>query len=103
MREWRESTWTTTNILLTTCDLSATLRHLIVVEVPAVMPAPAESPRLKVLKSAPMDAWIALSSDETTIVATGNTFEEVSKKTEEAGLTDALVLKTPKHWVSFSV
>jgi len=50
-----------------------------------------------------MDAWIALSSDETTIVATGNTFEEVSKKTEEAGLTDALVLKTPKHWVSFSV
>jgi hypothetical protein len=50
-----------------------------------------------------MDAWIALSADESTIVATGRTFEEVSKKTEEPNLVDSVVIRTPKHWASFSV
>ncbi|MFZ0909506.1 MAG: hypothetical protein WCC76_16770 [Candidatus Acidiferrales bacterium] len=50
-----------------------------------------------------MDTWIALSGDEATIVASGSTFEEVSKKTEDAGLTDSVVIKTPKHWISLSV
>jgi hypothetical protein len=62
-----------------------------------------DSRRLKALKSAPMDTWIALSGDEATIVASGSTFEEVSKKTEDAGLTDSVVIKTPKHWISLSV
>lgn len=88
---------------LTRCDPWANLLYLIVVEVPAVMSAATDSQRLKALRSAPMDTWIALSSDENAIVASGSTFEEVSRKTEEAGLADSVVLKTPKHWVSFSV
>lgn len=67
------------------------------------MPTLSESPRLKALKSAPMDSWIALSSDETIIVASGNTFEELSRKIEESGLADLVVLKTPKYWAPFSV
>jgi hypothetical protein len=88
---------------LTRCGPWANLRYLVVVEVPAVMSAAQDSGRLKALKSAPMDTWIALSSDESTIVASGGTFEEVSKKTEEAGLTDSVVIKTPKRWISSSV
>ena len=38
-----------------------------------------------------------------TIVATGNSYEEVTKKIEESGLANAVVLKTPRHWSSFSV
>jgi hypothetical protein len=68
-----------------------------------VMPTVSESPRLKALKSAPMDSWIALSSDETVVVASARTFEEVSRKIEESGLADLVVLKTPKHWAPFSV
>ncbi len=67
------------------------------------MPTASESPRLKALKSAPMDSWIALSSDETEVVASASTFEEVSAKIEESGLADLVVLKTPKYWAPFSV
>lgn len=63
----------------------------------------AESTRLKLLKSAPLDQWIALSEDETPIVATGSSFEEVSKKIEELDLPDAVILKTPAHWAPYSV
>jgi hypothetical protein len=59
------------------------------------MPVITDSPRLKALKSAPMNSWIALSSDETSIVATGSSYEEVSRKVSESGLSDSVVLKTP--------
>lgn len=63
-----------------------------------------ESPRLKTLKSAPLDAWILLSADERTILATGETFDEVTRRADEIGSPeDAVVIKTPKSWSSFSV
>lgn len=66
------------------------------------MPTVAETPRLKALKSAPLGVWVILSENEDTILASGSTFEEVSKKAEELG--DAVViLKTPTAWTSFSV
>jgi hypothetical protein len=67
------------------------------------MPAALVSPRMKALRSAPLNCWIALSNDEASVVATGNSYEEVSKKIEESGLSDSVVLKTPKNWSSFSV
>ena len=67
------------------------------------MPAMSESPRLKALKSAPLNSWIALSNDETSIVATGGTYEEVSRQLEKAGLEDSVVLKIPEVWSPFSV
>ena len=59
--------------------------------------------RLKALQGAPMDSWIALSADESTIVAVGATFEEVTRNSEIAGVEDPLVIKTPKSWMPLSV
>jgi len=69
------------------------------------MPTPvnAEDARLELLRSAPLDSWIALSEDETTIVATGSSYEEVVHKSENAGVSDPLLIKTPKVWMSISV
>ncbi len=59
--------------------------------------------RLEILSKAPLDSWIALSEDETEIVAVGATFEEVVRKSELAGVTDPVLLKTPKVWLPLSV
>jgi hypothetical protein len=59
--------------------------------------------RLNVLRSAPLDSWIALSEDETRIVAVGKSFTEVSDKLDAAGEEDPIILKTPSAWESFSV
>jgi hypothetical protein len=50
-----------------------------------------------------MDSWIALSEDESRIVAVGATYEEVVKNSENAGFPDPLLLKTPKVWMPISV
>jgi hypothetical protein len=67
------------------------------------MPVITDSPRLKALKSAPLNSWIALSSDESSIVAVGTTYDEIAKKVSDSGLSDLVVLKTPTRWTSFSV
>src|SRR3989442_568043 len=51
--------------------------------------------RLELLSKAPLDSWIALSEDETKIVAVGATFEEVARS-ELAGVSDPVILKPPK-------
>ena len=69
------------------------------------MPTPtnAEDRRLELLRSAPLDSWIALSTDETAIVASGSTYEEVVRNSEKAGVSDPLLIKTPKAWQSIAV
>ena len=59
--------------------------------------------RLATLKSAPLDTWIALSEDESTIVATGASYEEVVKNSEIAGISDPILMKTPKVWMPLHV
>jgi hypothetical protein len=59
--------------------------------------------RLEALKSAPLDSWIALSEDESEIVAVGSTYEEAVKKSESAGVSDPILIKTPKNWHSIAV
>jgi len=48
-----------------------------------------------VLRGAPVDKWIALSVDQTRIVADGNTPAEAIKAAEAKGETDAFVMKVP--------
>jgi hypothetical protein len=62
-----------------------------------------EDTRLDVLRSAPLNSWIALSEDESKIVAVGSTFSEVVTNSEEAGVSDPLIIKTPKAWAPLSV
>jgi hypothetical protein len=67
------------------------------------MSAILNTPRVDALRSAPLDSWVALSEDESRIVASAATYEEVVKKCDEAGLSDPVILKTPKSWLPFSV
>ncbi len=66
------------------------------------MPSPTET-HFEILKSAPLGKWIALSGDESRIVAVGSTYSEVVKESEKAGESDPLVIKTPSVWATFSV
>jgi len=67
------------------------------------MPAAANDPRLEALRTAPLNSWVALSEDETKIVAVGATYDEVVKNSEMAGASDPILIKTPKDWASFSL
>lgn len=60
-------------------------------------------PRLEALRSAPLDSWIALSADESTIIAIGTTYDEAVRNSEIAGVSDPVMLKTPKVWLPISV
>jgi hypothetical protein len=59
--------------------------------------------RFEALKSAPLDSWIALSEDESRIVAVGQSYSEAVEKSESAGVTDPVLVKTPKSWLPISV
>lgn len=62
-----------------------------------------EAARLELLRSAPLNTWIALSEDESRIVAIGATYSEVVERSEQAGESDPLIIKTPDQWSPFSV
>jgi hypothetical protein len=59
--------------------------------------------RLEALKSAPPDGWVALSEDESRIVAVASSYEEAVRKSESAGVSDPVLIKTPKAWLPFSM
>jgi hypothetical protein len=60
-------------------------------------------PRFEALKSAPLDSWVALSEDESRIVAVGSSYDEAVRNSEIAGVSDPVMLKTPKVWLPISV
>jgi hypothetical protein len=59
--------------------------------------------RFETLKTAPLDKWIALSEDETKIVAVGSTYIEAVENSERVGVSDPVMIKTPKMWAPLSV
>ena len=63
------------------------------------MKKPAASQRLEVLRSAPMNTWIALSADESRIVATGKTFMEADEAAKKTGEEGYFITKTPNSWL----
>jgi hypothetical protein len=67
------------------------------------MPAILNTPRSEALRSAPLDSWIALTEDETRVIATGATYEEVAKLLDDSGDKDSVILKTPKSWLPLAV
>ena len=67
------------------------------------MPAALNYQRIEALRAAPPDTWIALSEDETRVVAVGATYEEVVQKSQEVGIEEPVLIKTPKNWFSYSV
>ena len=65
--------------------------------------SPRDAARLEALRSAPLDSWIALSEDETKVVAVGSTYAEVAENSERAGVEDPLIVKTPVSWIPISL
>lgn len=59
--------------------------------------------RLELLRTAPLNKWIALSEDKSKIVAVGETYREVSERSDLAGVSDPVILKTPQQWAPLSV
>ncbi len=53
----------------------------------------------EMLKQAPLNKWIALSADESRIVAVADTFAEASARAQKSGEQDPLILKTPPQWL----
>lgn len=54
--------------------------------------------RANALLAAPRDGWVALSADESRIVAQGKTCAEVVEAAKRAGETDPVLIKTPPDW-----
>ena len=65
--------------------------------------AASDQSRVELLRSAPLDSWIALSEDEGSIVAVGATYDEVVRNSEKAGVDDPVILKTSARWLPLSV
>ena len=65
--------------------------------------SPENQHRLELLRSVPLDSWVALSGDESRVVATAATYAEVSAKSDAAGENDPVILKTPSQWLPLSV
>ncbi|MGA2904381.1 MAG: hypothetical protein ABSD98_11155 [Candidatus Korobacteraceae bacterium] len=59
--------------------------------------------RTEALRNAPLDSWVALSADETRVVAVGTTYEEVSTALDRMGDTDSVILKTPAAWLPMAL
>lgn len=57
------------------------------------------SHRLELLRSAPMNSWVALSKDESKIIATGKTFTEADELAKRSGEKDYFLTKTPDAWM----
>lgn len=59
----------------------------------------AANERVRILKEAGPDKWVAFSADESRLVGTGNTLAEALQKAKEQGELDPVILKTPDSWL----
>jgi len=64
---------------------------------------PAIEARVSALRSAPLNAWIALSDDETKVVATGKSCAEVAEQLSKLGDETSVILRTPPAWLPLAV
>ena len=59
--------------------------------------------RSQALRNAPLNSWIALSDDESRVVATGKSYEEVAAELDRLGDENSVILKTPDDWLPLAV
>ena len=55
--------------------------------------------RVKILTQATSDSWIALSADESKLLASSKSYSEVVKLAEAQGETEPVLIKTPDAWL----
>ena len=54
--------------------------------------------RIKILKEAKPDSWIAFSADESRVLASASTYLEAVKAAEAQGEDNPVIVKTPDDW-----
>jgi hypothetical protein len=54
--------------------------------------------RVKVLREAPPETWIAFSDDESTVVAQASSYAEAVQKAAQQGVSDPVLVMTPSSW-----
>jgi len=54
--------------------------------------------RVRILREAKPNTWLAFSADESQVVGRGNTYAEAVAEAKEKGESDPVVLKTPDDW-----
>ena len=59
--------------------------------------------RVSALSAAPLNSWVALSDDETKLVAFGATYQEVADQLDRMGDRTSVILRTPPSWLPLAV
>jgi hypothetical protein len=54
--------------------------------------------RIRVLRDAKPNSWLALSSDESYVAGRGDSFEEAVENAKNNGESDPLMIKVPDSW-----
>jgi hypothetical protein len=54
--------------------------------------------RVRILREAEPNTWIAFSQDESHVVGQGNTYAEAVAEAKEKGEIDPVILMTPDDW-----
>jgi hypothetical protein len=54
--------------------------------------------RLKILREAKPDTWIAFSADESMVLASADSYSEVVELAEAKGEENPVIVKTPEDW-----
>lgn len=56
--------------------------------------------RVRILREAKPNSWIAFSEDESKVVAYGDSYSQVVKAAESLGEKEPVILKIPENWTS---
>ena len=62
------------------------------------MPVMSPESRIKELREAGSGTWLAFSEDESRVVATGATYDEVVQATQNAGENEPVITRVPNDW-----
>jgi hypothetical protein len=62
------------------------------------MPVMSPESRIKALREAGSGTWLAFSEDESRVVATGATYDEVVQAAENAGENEPVITRVPNDW-----
>jgi hypothetical protein len=54
--------------------------------------------RVRILREAKPNTWVAFSEDESKVVAYGDSYSQVVKAAEDLGEKEPLIVKTPENW-----
>jgi D-serine dehydratase len=56
--------------------------------------------RVRILREAKPNSWVAFSGDESKVVAYGKTYSDAVKAAEKLGESDPVMVKIPDNWSS---